>query len=68
MSESRASDAPGSRRDGGSCDLSPARVPYTRPRLRSYGNIRDITRDVGPRGVADSYPPTKPKNVKSTAL
>jgi len=48
---------------------SPARRPYKTPKLRSYGNIRDITRDVGNNSPAhDSYPPTKPAGSKRTAL
>jgi len=56
MSESKPSEVPLTKK------------PYKSPRIVSYGNIRDITRDVGKKGPKDSYPPTKPSGVKNTAM
>ena len=30
-----------------------ARKPYHKPELVTYGNLREITRNVGPKGVDD---------------
>ena len=48
---------------------SPTRKEYKAPKLRSYGNIRDITNDIGKSSKTnDSFAPTKPAGVKSTAI
>jgi hypothetical protein len=47
---------------------APRRRTYNAPKLRSYGNIRDITRDVGNKGAHDSFPPTKPHGTKRTSI
>ena len=46
-----------------------SRKVYSPPKVRSYGNIRDITQDVGKGSMTkDSFPSTKPAGQKSTAL
>ena len=33
---------------------NPKKLPYQTPQLFSYGNIREITRNMGPKGALDN--------------
>jgi hypothetical protein len=35
-------------------DQTPAKKPYSKPRLEVYGDLRKITNNVGLRGVSDN--------------
>jgi len=40
-----------------SADRPPAKKPYSKPRLETYGDLRKITNRVGIRGVSDGFLP-----------
>lgn len=38
----------------GQANAQEAKRPYHKPEVIAYGNIREITRNIGPKGVSDN--------------